>query len=148
MSKQQAYADFHAARPSKNLAPTLIVAVLLAAAAAISFLPDEAGAKIAVGLFAVFAIAGICGLFLVAAGFCQFSPQLRKSSTSKETCDGSSDGLIVTGPGGKILYANEAYLTLSRTSGLSDARPVERLFARSPEVAEAIYRLTQTAREG
>jgi two-component system, cell cycle sensor histidine kinase and response regulator CckA len=146
MSEQQAYADFHAARPSKSLAPTLIFAVLLAAAAA--FLPDEASAKIAVGLFAVFAIAGICCLFLLAAGFCQFSPQLKKRGTSKEICDGSSDGLIVTGPGGKILYANEAYLTLSRASGLSDARPVERLFARSPEVAEAIYRLTQTAREG
>jgi two-component system, cell cycle sensor histidine kinase and response regulator CckA len=148
MSEQQAYADLHGTGRSGNLALTFILtAVLVAAGAAFSFLPNEASAKIAVVLFALFAVAGICGFFFFAAGFFQFSAQLTRSGVGKEICDRSSDGLIVTGSEGQILYANEAYFTLSNASGVSDLRPVELLFARSPEASKAIYRLTQAARE-
>jgi two-component system, cell cycle sensor histidine kinase and response regulator CckA len=148
MTKRQAYADFHGARRSENLAMTVSLAALLtAAAAAFSFLPDEASAKIAVALFALFAIAGICGFFFFAAGFFQFSAQLTKNGVGKEICDRSSDGLIVIASEGKILYANEVYFTLTNARGLSDVRSVDRLFSGSQEASEAIYRLTQAARE-
>jgi two-component system, cell cycle sensor histidine kinase and response regulator CckA len=148
MSERHAYADFRDAQRSKGLTSAFILALLLAAVgAAISFLPDDAGAKLAIVLLALFAIAGICGLFLFAAGFLALSAQSREDWSGKAICDASSNGLIVTGPEGKIFYANAAYLTLSRASGLSDVRPVERLFAKSSEIAEAIYRLTRAARE-
>ena len=149
MSERQTYADLHGAGRSGNLTLTFASAVVLVTAvAAFSFLPNEAGTKIAAVLFALFAIAGICGFFLFAVGLFQFSGQLTKSVVGKQICDGSSDGLVVTGAGGKIIYANEVYFALASASGLADVRPVERLFARSPEASEAIYRLSQAAREG
>ncbi len=54
----------------------------------------------------------------------------------------------MTGAGGKIIYANDAYLTLAGARGLADLRTVERLFSGSPEISEAIYRLAQAARDG
>ena len=149
MSEQQAYADSYGARRSANLVLTLVLAVLLvAAAAAFSFLPDEAGAKIAIALFALFAIVGICSTVFFAAGFFEFSAQSTNSGVSKEICDRSTDGLVVTGSDGKIIYANEVYYTLSNAPGLSDVRPVDQLFAGLPEASEAVYRLTQAACEG
>jgi two-component system, cell cycle sensor histidine kinase and response regulator CckA len=148
MSVRHAYAKFRDAQRSKGLTSAFIFAVLLAAAgAAFSLLPYDAGAKLAVVLLALFAISGICGLFLIAAGFLALPARSREDWAGNAICGASSDGLIVTGLGGKIFYANAAYLTLSQASGLSDVRPVERLFAKSPEIAEAIYRLTQAARE-
>ena len=53
----------------------------------------------------------------------------------------------MTGAGGKIIYANDAYLTLAGARGLADLRAVVRLFSGSPEISEAIYQLAQAARE-
>src|ERR1700730_19075298 len=149
MSERQAYDDLHGAGRRRTLTLTFASAVVLVTAvAAFSFLPNEAGTKIAAVLFAFFAIAGICGFFFFAVGLFQFSGQLTKSVVGKQICDGSSDGLVVTGAGGKIIYANEVYFALASASGLADVRPVERLFANSPEASEAIYRLSQAAGEG
>ncbi len=50
---------------------------------------------------------------------------------------------MVTDPQSRILYANAAYRTLS---GGDDLKPVERLFAGSPDVSKSIYRLSQAAK--
>ncbi len=149
MSDQRAYAHLHRAQDSANLAVATILALLLVAAGTtFCFLPDKIGAEAAVALFALFSLAGLCGCFLLATGFIRFSAQSTKQRAGQAICDASREGLIVTGPGGKILYANDAYLTLSRARGLPDAGPVERLFvAGSPQAAEAIYRLALAARE-
>src|ERR1700730_14714490 len=131
MSEQQAYADLHGAGRSGTLTLTITFAsalVLAIVLAAFSFLPSEASTKIAAVLFALFAIAGICGFFFFATGLFQFSGQVMKSVVGKQICDGSSDGLVVIGAGGKIIYANEAYSALASANGLADVRPVERLF--------------------
>ncbi|MGB6324597.1 MAG: response regulator [Methylocella sp.] len=130
--------------------PVLILAFVLllaGAIAAFSFLPNDEGSTLAILLLALFAVAGICASFAIAAGLLQFSGQASKNDVTKLICDGNTEGLIVTGAGGKILYANEAYLTLAGARGLAGPRAVERLFSGSPEISEAIYRLAQAARE-
>ncbi|MGH6819376.1 MAG: PAS domain-containing protein, partial [Methylocella sp.] len=130
--------------------PVLILAfalLLAGAIAAFSFLPNDEGTTLAILLLAAFAVAGICASFAFAAGLLQFSGQPSKNDVTKLICDGNTEGLIVTGAGGKIIYANEAYLTLAGARGLADLRVVERLFSGSPEISEAIYRLAQAARE-
>src|ERR1700736_3377537 len=103
MSEQQACAGLHGAGRIGNLTLAFASSVVLATTvAAFSFLPNEAGTTIAAVLFALFAIAGICGFFFFAVGLFQFSGQLMKSVVGKRICDGSSDGLVVTGAGGKI----------------------------------------------
>jgi two-component system, cell cycle sensor histidine kinase and response regulator CckA len=128
---------------------TLALAVLLAGAvAAFSFLPNDEGTTFAILLLALFAGAGACASFALAAGFLQYSGQVSKNDVTKLICDGNTEGLIVTGAGGKIIYANEAYLTLADARGLTGLRTVERLFSGSVEISEAIYRLAQAARDG
>src|SRR3984893_7802596 len=130
--------------------PVLILAfaVLLAGAiAAFSFLPNDEGTTLAILLLALFAGAGICASFAFAAGLVRFSGQGSRNDVTQLICDGNTEALIVTGAGGKVIYANDAYLTLAGARGLADLRPVERLFSGSPEISEAIYRLAQAARE-
>lgn len=132
-----------------NPALILAFAMLMAGAvAAFSLLPDDEGTTLAILLLAFFAVAGICASFAFAAGLLQFSGQALRNDVTKLICDGNTEGLIVTGAGGNIIYANAAYLTLADARGLADLRAVERLFSGSPEISEAIYRLAQAARDG
>ncbi|MDQ6868838.1 MAG: PAS domain-containing protein, partial [Pseudomonadota bacterium] len=131
--------------------PVLILAFALLLAGAIgafSFLPNDEGTTLAILLLALFAVAGICVSFAFAMGLLQFSGQTSRNDVTKLICDGNTEALIVTRAGGKIIYANEAYLTLAGARGLADLRAVERLFSGSPEISKAIYRLAQAAREG
>ena len=54
----------------------------------------------------------------------------------------------MTDAGGRVVYANAAYLELTEASGSDDTRPIERVFVGDPGVSEAVYRLLRAAREG
>ncbi|MGA7385321.1 MAG: PAS domain-containing protein, partial [Methylocella sp.] len=129
--------------------PVLILAfapLLAGAVAAYLFLPNDEGTTLVILLLALFAVAGFCASFAFAMGVLQFAGQTSRNDVTKLICDGNTEALIVTGAGGKIIYANEAYLTLAGARGLADLPVVERLFSGSPEISEAIYRLAQAAR--
>ncbi|MGH6867540.1 MAG: cell cycle histidine kinase CckA [Methylocella sp.] len=132
-----------------NLALILAFAMVMAGAVAVAFfLRNDEGTTLAILLLALFAVAGICASFAFAAGLIQFFGQASRNDLTKLICDGNTEGLIVTGADGNIIYANEAYLNLADARGLADLRAVERLFSGSPEISEAIYRLAHGAREG
>ncbi|HEY5226655.1 MAG TPA: ATP-binding protein [Methylovirgula sp.] len=126
----------------------LFAACLVATAAAFSLLPRDDAATLVIGLLAVLAVIGIFALFAYAIGFLQFAGQTARNDVTKLVCDSGLEGFIVTDGDGKILYANEAYLTFAGARDASALKPVERLFAGTPDVSEAIYRLAQAAREG
>ena len=98
------------------------------------------------GLLAFFAMAGVFFLFAMAIGVIQFSGQTARNDITKLMADTSSDGLVAIEDDGRIIYANEAYLSFAGLQG-GEVRSVERLFTGAPEVSEAIYRLAQAARE-
>ncbi|MGQ0445177.1 MAG: cell cycle histidine kinase CckA [Beijerinckiaceae bacterium] len=135
----------YAANPALILAFATLIA---GAIAATSLLPNEEGTVFAILLLGLFAVAGICACFAVAAGLLPISGQVLNNDVTKLVCDGNTEGLIVTGAGGNIVYANAAYLALADARGLAGLRTVERLFSGSPEISEAIYRLAQAARDG
>ena len=92
------------------------------------------------GVFSLFALA--TGILRVAGGETGASPML------KAVVDEALDGLLVTDPRGRVIYANAAYLDLIDASDPNDVRPVERVFIGDPDVSEAVYRLLKAAREG
>jgi two-component system cell cycle sensor histidine kinase/response regulator CckA len=92
------------------------------------------------GVFSLFALA--TGILRVAGGETGASPML------KAVADEALDGLLVTDPRGRVIYANAAYLDLIDASDPNDVRPVERVFIGDPDVSEAVYRLLKAAREG
>ncbi|HTJ01727.1 MAG TPA: ATP-binding protein [Methylovirgula sp.] len=138
-------------RTDRSGSPALILlfaACLVATAAAFSLLPKGEAASLVIGLLAVLAVIGIFALFAYAVGMLQFAGQTARNDLTKLVCDSGPEGFIATDADGKILYANEAYLSLAGARDASALKPVERLFSGTPEVSEAIYRLAQAAREG
>ncbi|HLW89763.1 MAG TPA: response regulator [Roseiarcus sp.] len=126
----------------------LLTACLVAAICAFYFLPAGQGAKLAFWMITLLAVIGIFALLFYTFGFLLFAGQAARNDTTKIIADTNADALIVTDPDSRILYANEAYMTLSSAHNVGDLRVVERLFSGAPEISEAIYRLAQAAREG
>jgi two-component system, cell cycle sensor histidine kinase and response regulator CckA len=87
-------------------------------------------------------------LFALAAGILRASGREAGNPLIKAVVDGASEGILVTDQGGRVLYANAAYLGLVEAADSKDVRPVERVFIGDPGVSEAVYRLLKAAREG
>jgi two-component system, cell cycle sensor histidine kinase and response regulator CckA len=138
-------------RTEKSGNPWLVVflSLLFVGAAALpSFLPPELDGRVTIGLLALLAIIGVVCLFAFAIGFIHWGTQSARNDVIKLMNDTSSDGLLLTTADQRILYANAAYMNLSATHELSQIRSIDRLFAGTADVSEAIYRLSLAAREG
>ena len=126
----------------------LVAIVLIGAAVGLMFVPRPQAEPYVLALLAVLGMFGVFSLFATAAGILQVGGRDRGNPVLKGVADGAVDGIVVTDPSGRVVYANAAYRALTDTVGTDDARPVERAFLGDPEVSEAIYRLVKAAREG
>jgi two-component system cell cycle sensor histidine kinase/response regulator CckA len=126
----------------------LLAAALVGAAVGLSFLHGEEAHPWILALLAVLSIVGVFALFGGALGLVQFATRGSRDDLARGIAATAEEGILVTDSGGRILFANEAYLTLTRADGPASARTVERVFAGNADVAEAIYRLSQAVREG
>ena len=132
-----------------SIGMVLLVAVLLVAAAVgLMFVGREQAEPYVLALLAILGMIGVFSLFATAAGILQVAGRDNGNPMLRAVADGAVDGIVVTDPAGRVIYANAAYRTLSDAVGTDDARPVERVFLGDPEVSEAIYRLVKAAREG
>jgi two-component system cell cycle sensor histidine kinase/response regulator CckA len=148
MAMEQA-SDRMGAERRGSIGMVLLVAVLLiGAAAALVLLGRERAEPYMLVMLAILGMIGIFSLFATAAGILRVTGGDKASPMLRAVADGSSDGILVTDPGGRVTYANAAYRALTDAVGTDDARPVERVFLGDPEVSEAIYRLVKAAREG
>ena len=149
MTDQTTSAAFHRTERSGSPSLLLLFATLLAGAAvAFSILPREEAGNLIIALLALLAVIGIFALFGYAIGLFQFVGRSVKNDMTHIICDSGPEGLLVTDAGGKFVYANDTYMRLSQARGVADLRGIDRLFAGSPEVSEAVYRLVQAARDG
>jgi two-component system cell cycle sensor histidine kinase/response regulator CckA len=126
----------------------LLAALLVGAAVALSFVTQDQARPVILGLLALLAMAGVFFVFAVAIGAIQFGEQGARNDLTKAVADTAADGLVVVDGDGRIVYANDAYLSLSGADSSAGVRAVERAFTGAPDVSEAIYRLAQAAREG
>src|SRR5579883_295817 len=127
----------------------LLVALILAAAGAGFVLVGRANvAPYLLTLLALLAMAGVFLLLALAAGILRLSGSEAGNPIIKGVIDSAHDGLLVTDAGGRVVYANAAYLELTGAAGSDDTRPIERVFVGDPWVSEAVYRLLRAAREG
>jgi two-component system cell cycle sensor histidine kinase/response regulator CckA len=148
MAMEQA-SDRMGAERRGSIGMVLLVAVLLiGAAAGLMFVGRDQAEPYVLAMLAVLGMIGIFSLFATAAGILRVTGRDKASPMLRAVADGGSDGILVTDPGGRVVYANAAYRALTDAVGTDDARPVERVFLGDPEVSEAIYRLVKAAREG
>jgi two-component system cell cycle sensor histidine kinase/response regulator CckA len=126
----------------------LVAGLLVGAAIALGFIANEWAQPLILGLLALLSVIGVFCLFAFAIGLVQFSGRAARNDLTKIIVDGADDGVVVTEGDDRIVYANEAYLTLAGARNASEIAPVERLFKGRAEVSEAIYRLATAARAG
>ena len=124
------------------LAVALILIVVL-----LSLLPQDRAATAVNVVLALFALIGVFCAFAFAINMIQLPGQATRNDLTKLMSDTSTDATLITSADGHVLYANDAYMTLSGAHEITDLRTVERLFSGTPEVSEAVYRLAQAARE-
>lgn len=149
MSDQTTTAAF--LRAERSGSPALVAtfaALLLAAAAASSLMPRDEGNNLIIGLLSLLAVVGVFALFGYAIGLFQLASKSVRNDITRVACDSGPEGLLITDASGKFLYANETYMKMSQARGVTDLRGIERLFAGTPEMSEAVYRLAQSARDG
>src|SRR5215467_6800371 len=133
---------------SSSIGMVLLVAmVLVGAAVALLFIGRTRAEPYIIGLLAVLAVIGEFFLFAIAAGILRM-PGKEVNPLIKAVTDTAHDGLLVTDPAGRVVYANATYLDLVKAVDAADVRPVERVFVGDPDVSEAVYRLAKAAREG
>ena len=138
-----------ASRGGGSIGLVLLIALALVGAAGALLLIGRARAEpYILALLAVLATLGVFLLFALAAGILRASGREAASPLLKALVDHANEGILVTDPHGRVVYANAAYLDLVEASGPQDVRPVERVFMGDPGVSEAVYRLLKAAREG
>src|ERR1051326_3322230 len=121
-----------------SIGMVLLVAVLLiAAAAGLMFVGRERAEPYVLVLLAILGMIGIFSLFATAAGILQLGGRDGSSPMLKAVADGATDGILITDPAGRVIYANAAYRALTDAVGTDDARPVERGVLGDPEGLEA-----------
>ncbi|MCX7315229.1 MAG: response regulator [Alphaproteobacteria bacterium] len=128
----------------------LLVAVALVGAAVGLLLVGRGNAgPYILALLAFLAMAGVFSLFAIATGILRVAGRDTGASPMLRTVvDEAVDGVLVTDPRGRVIYANRAYLDLVEAKDEGDVRPVERVFIGDPDVSEAVYRLLKAGREG
>ncbi len=126
----------------------MVAGVIVGAAIALGFLANEWAQPLILGFLALLSVTGVFCLFALSIGLIQFAGKAGRNDLTKAIIDEADDGVIVTEPDGRIIYANRAYQLLSGAAASADIRPVERLFAGGSDVSEAVYRLALASREG
>jgi two-component system cell cycle sensor histidine kinase/response regulator CckA len=125
----------------------LVACVLVGAVVALLVIGRTHAEPYILGLLAVLAVIGVFSLFAIAAGILRLPGKDAGNPFVWEVANSAPDGILVTDPGGRVIFANPAYMTMTEAADADDVRPVERVFVGDPDVSEAIYRLVKAARE-
>src|SRR5947209_9962386 len=88
----------------------LVAIVLVSAAVALLFIGRARAEPYIVTLLALLAVVGVFSLFALAAGILRTSGREEVNPLIKEVTDTAYDGLVVTDPAGRVVYANATYL--------------------------------------
>ena len=126
----------------------LVALVLVAAVVGLLLVGRTHAENYILSLLAGLAVVGVFSLFSGAVGILRLATTDAGSPMRSALADSSSDGILVTEASGRVLYANQAYLSLVDASDVGDVRPVERVFVGEPDISEAVFRLVKAAREG
>jgi len=126
----------------------LVAVALVGAVAGLLYVGREGAGLYILLLLAVLATIGVFSLFALASGLLRFASKDAANPMMKILVDGAFDGLVVTDPGGRVIYANAQYLDMIDAVDAKDVRPIERVFIGDPDVSEAVYRLLKASREG
>jgi len=125
----------------------VLALTLVGAAIALSVIGREAAEPYVLGLLALFSVIGVVALFALATGVMRVGERSAASVVSAEILGALTEGVVVTGPDERVLFANETYRLMSGSEGRAVSSTVPRAFAAHPEANDPVFRLAQAARE-
>jgi len=126
----------------------LLAAAFIAIALALALMGREDARPLVLGLLALLAVIGVFSLFAAAVGLIRFSDRRPADSFGQVISQDIPEGMLITGKGGRIVYANDAYKRLTDAERDADIRGVERAFAGDADASEAMFRLSRAAAAG
>lgn len=96
----------------------------------------------------VLAFLGLIMVFGLIAGIVHIGAAERNQALFNALMDATTDACVVADAQGRAIYGNAAYLKLLSAAGLSRLVGIENIYAGYPELAQHIYRLSQSVRDG
>ncbi|ADZ69980.1 cell cycle histidine kinase CckA [Polymorphum gilvum] len=136
------------AERSGNIGLLMLLAVaLIAAAATFALMGRDRAEPYVLTLLGILSVVGVFSLFAGAIGLLRFSSRTGGSSLGAAFVDSLDEGALVTDTEGRLIYANQAYASLTGAETAAEVRTVERVFSSDPDAADAIFRLSQAMRE-
>ncbi|MCE4224450.1 response regulator [Methylobacterium sp. C25] len=134
-------------RPGRVGLLLMLAGLLVGAAVGLSFVATDQAQPLILGLLALLAMAGVFFLFALAIGALQLAGRSGRDDVTRGIVDAAPEGVVVVEDGGRLIYANEAYMRLAGGDSFTTLRPVERIFVGAPEVSEAVFRLAEAGRD-
>ncbi len=139
----------HSGARGGSIGMVLLVALaLVGAAVGLLLIGRNNATPYILALLAILAMVGVFSLFALATDILRVGARDSAHPMLHAVIDEAVDGLLITDPRGRVIYANAAYLDLVDARDADDVRPIERVFIGDPDVSEAVYRLLKAAREG
>ncbi|MFB9952583.1 cell cycle histidine kinase CckA [Rhizobium puerariae] len=126
----------------------LLALVLCGVAAGFVLFQHALTNEVVLGLLGILAMVGIFFLVSSLIGLVEVMPQSRSDELARGFLASHPDGILITDPKGRILYANAAYGRMTGATKASNVQSLEALLSKTRESTEALYRLTTALREG
>ena len=155
-SEDHTATDFAASTPlvdrtvrSDNIGRLMLVGLgFLGMVGLFSILPDTTAQRVTLIMLGILSMIGVFFLFALAIGFVNLSSRTRGEGFARAFVDGLTHGAVVTDWEGRIVYANQAYGEITGAETSRDVATIERVFSRSDEASEIVYRMNQKVRSG
>jgi two-component system cell cycle sensor histidine kinase/response regulator CckA len=136
------------ARGGTILRILLLALVLIGVAVAFVFFQHALDNEVMLGILGVLAMVGIFFLVSSLIGLVEVMPQSRSDELARGFLTNHPDGILITDPKGRILYANATYGRMTGATKAKNVQSLEALLSKTRESTEALYRLTTALREG
>ncbi|NKN36563.1 response regulator [Agrobacterium sp. a22-2] len=136
------------ARSGAAMRIIVLAAVLLAAATSFVIFKDSLENEVVLGVLGILAMVGIFFLVSAIIGFIEVMPQTQSDGLGRNFLDTLPEGALIADDKGRIIYANAAYGRMTGARKATEVQTLEALLSRHREAGEALYRLTNSLREG
>ena len=136
------------ARGGTILRILLLALVLIGVAVAFVFFQHALDNEVMLGILGILAMVGIFFLVSSLIGLVEVMPQSRSDELARGFLANHPDGILITDPKGRILYANATYGRMTGATKAKNVQSLEALLSKTRESTEALYRLTTALREG
>ena len=135
-------------RPANVFLVVLLSLSLVGASVALAVMQRDQAEPYVLALLGVLAAIGVVSLFAAAIGLVRIGGRTERDPLARDFLDTMMEGVLITDPSNRIMYANRAYADLTGSDRSGIVRGIERVFSADPDAAEAVFRLTQAARDG